>query len=75
MENYTFTADNGTNGIELWVSDGTAVGTTMIEINPTSSSNISHLMVLNNELYFAAEVSVTIGKELYAYMDPSPSEC
>ena len=66
-----FSADNGTNGIELWVSDGTTVGTTMIEINPTSSSTISQLMVMGNELYFAAEVTATIGKELYAYMDPA----
>ncbi|MDN3676440.1 T9SS type A sorting domain-containing protein [Flavobacterium paronense] len=71
-----FTADNGTNGVELWVSDGTSVGTTMIEINPTASSTISNLMVFNNftnELYFSADAGVGIGKELYAYMDPTLS--
>ena len=32
---FFFTADNGTNGIELWISDGTGGGTTLIkDINP-----------------------------------------
>ncbi|WP_309640226.1 ELWxxDGT repeat protein [Flavobacterium sp.] len=70
-----FTADNGTNGTELWVSDGTDLGTTMVvDILPGSaSSTISDLIVLNDELYFGATASNLIGKELYAYKDPSLS--
>lgn len=66
-----FTADNGTNGTQLWVSDGTSTGTTMITINASATSDISDLIVFNNELYFGANAGV--GKELYAYMDPALS--
>lgn len=66
-----FTADNGINGRQLWVSDGTEAGTTIITINPTGTSDISNLIVYNNEIYFAANAGVGIGKELYAYMDPA----
>src|SRR4029077_1969504 len=34
-----FEADNGTNGTELWMTDGTAAGTALLtDINPLSSS-------------------------------------
>lgn len=66
-----FTADNGINGRQLWVSDGTDAGTTIITINSTGTSDISNLIVYNNEIYFAADAGVGIGKELYAYMDPT----
>lgn len=68
-----FTANNGTNGTELWVSDGTDAGTTMVaDIYPGgNSSSISGLTLYNNELYFGATASLTIGQELYAYMDPA----
>ncbi|MFB8790888.1 MAG: ELWxxDGT repeat protein [Potamolinea sp.] len=35
-----FTASNGTNGIELWKTDGTASGTVFVaDINPGSASS------------------------------------
>lgn len=66
-----FTADDGTNGRQLWVSDGTDAGTTMITINSSGTSDISGLTLFNNELYFAATASSSIGQELYAFMDPA----
>ena len=51
-----FRATDGTNGRELWKSDGTASGTVMVkDINSGSaSSHPTYLAVFNNELYFSA---------------------
>jgi len=50
-----FTADDGTNGTELWRSDGTAAGTVMVkDIAPglSESSNPSKLTAMGNTLFF-----------------------
>jgi ELWxxDGT repeat protein len=49
-----FTADDGTNGYELWVSDGTESGTVMLNnLAPGSTSgNPSNFVVLDSALYF-----------------------
>ena len=49
-------ANDGTNGAELWKSDGTSGGTTLIkDINPGSnSSEISGGIIYNGLYYFAA---------------------
>lgn len=53
-----FSADDGTNGQELWVSDGTEEGTKMLKnINPSGASNPKELAVCNGKLYFQASAS------------------
>ena len=51
-----FYANDGSNGSELWKSDGTNAGTTLfkdINVGP-SSSNINHQTVVNGTLFFEA---------------------
>lgn len=66
-----FTAYNVTDfNSNLWVSDGTTAGTTMITINPSGDSDVSNIVLYNNELYFGANDGSGIGTELYSYRDP-----
>ncbi len=62
-----FSANDGTNGRELWVYDGTG-NPVMIEINTTtdSGSNPSNLTVYNNKLCFSADNGEN-GQELWVY--------
>jgi len=61
-----FSASDGTNGEELWKSDGTAAGTVLVkDIGPgPGSSNPSHLTVVNGTLFFRADDG-TNGEELW----------
>jgi len=61
-----FRASDGTNGDELWKSDGTASGTMMVkDINSgSSSSSPSELTAVGNTLYFTANDG-TNGFELW----------
>jgi trimeric autotransporter adhesin len=68
-----FAADDGVNGSELWRSDGTAAGTTMVkDINPGNaedppdpdSSDPTQLTVVGGTVYFVANDGVT-GPELW----------
>jgi ELWxxDGT repeat protein len=61
-----FSANNGVNGSELWVSDGTTAGTQLVaDIEPNqSSSNPAQLITLNNKLYFVA-FNNSSGQELW----------
>lgn len=60
-----FSASNGSNGFELWQSDGTANGTILLkDLNTGGSSSPSYLTVFNNELYFTAS-STSNGNELF----------
>lgn len=57
--------------IELWTSDGTPAGTQMFaNINPTSSGEVSDLIVSGDRLYFTAEGvnpdGTGTGRELWA---------
>ncbi|TVZ55429.1 putative secreted protein (Por secretion system target) [Lutibacter sp. Hel_I_33_5] len=63
-----FSADDGTNGVELWESDGTVDGTKLVkDINVgINSSSPSHLTVYNNKLYFSAD-NGTQGEELWVF--------
>jgi ELWxxDGT repeat protein len=60
-------ADDGVNGYELWVSDGTTTGTTLLkDIYPgPNGSWPSDLMSVGNLLLFVAEDGVN-GRELWA---------
>ncbi len=62
-----FAADDGVEGVELWQSDGTDAGTTLVaNINPAvgGSSSPSNLTVVGNNLFFTAN-NGTSGVELF----------
>lgn len=63
---FYFTATDGINGIELWRSNGTSQGTSMVkDINPGSvNSRPERLTVFGNKLLFFA-TSDTFGLELW----------
>ncbi len=68
-----FRANNGTNGIELWKSDGSAAGTAMIAdintVSTTPNSNPSNLTLFQNKVFFNAQggdVAPATGQELYS---------
>ena len=68
---FIFFADDGKTGIELWASDGSTKGTTLLQdINPSNPSATqhfsrfgSHNMVSGGTLYFAANDGVN-GEDL-----------
>ena len=61
-----FQANNGTNGIELWKSDGTTNGTVMVKDVYTGAGNSSPdwLTNVNGTLFFAA-TDAAAGRELW----------
>ncbi|MEQ1905762.1 MAG: ELWxxDGT repeat protein [Pirellulaceae bacterium] len=60
-----FAANDGINGIELWRSNGSSAGTTMVSnINPTGSSNPANLTNVRGNLFFRATTSAS-GAELW----------
>ena len=62
-----FSANDGTNGDELWKYDGTNAPSMVADIySGGSSSSPTDLTVFNNELYFYAEDG-TNGYELWRY--------
>lgn len=65
-DTYYFTAFDAANGFELWKSNGTSVGTTLVKnINKGSaSSDPSQFVALNNEVYFSAD-DVKYGREIW----------
>ncbi|NJN34624.1 MAG: hypothetical protein HC817_10585 [Saprospiraceae bacterium] len=63
-----FRANDGTNGIELWKTDGTSEGTTLVAniAAGTANSNPSGFLILGNNVYFNATTGITVtGSELY----------
>jgi ELWxxDGT repeat protein len=61
-----FTADNGRNGTELWITDGSEAGTQMVkDIRPgPNGSGPTNLTVMGSHLYFTANDGVR-GTELW----------
>jgi ELWxxDGT repeat protein len=66
-------ADDGVRGMELWKSDGTPYGTTLVaDLAPGSgSSNPQDLTLVGDKLFFTADDGVH-GRELWV-LDTSPS--
>ena len=58
-----FTADDGSNGVELWKTNGTTV-TLVKDINTSGSSNPANLTVVGNDIYFSADDGLK-GTELW----------
>lgn len=60
-----FSANNGTNGIELWKTDGTDAGTVMVkDIRTAGDSNPMNFKAVGQRLFFVAADGVN-GQELW----------
>src|SRR5206468_441715 len=61
-----FPADDGEHGVELWVTDGTTGGTTLLsDLSPgLNSSTPTDLLVVGAKLFFKADDGVH-GRELW----------
>ncbi len=60
-----FSLDDGLNGNELWISDGTLEGTHIVkDINPIGDSNPCNIVCKNEKMYFAADDGIN-GVELW----------
>lgn len=65
-----FTADDGVNGRELWISDGTVGGTRMINdlSGPISASNPGHFTSFNGQLLYTAADAVSGNEPRVAFI-------
>lgn len=62
---FLVSANNGTTGSELFLTDGTAAGTTLLkDINTISSADPQNLVVVDGANYFTANDGRT-GRELW----------
>ncbi len=66
--NLFFIANDGTSGNELWFSDGTEAGTTLLKnlyTNP-NASNAVYFCIMNNKLYFISSKSPLFNTDIWA---------
>lgn len=66
-EHIYFSADDGSNGVELWITDGTSAGTRMVsDLNPGIEGSVPQEITLSgNKLFFTA-FHPEYGRELWA---------
>ncbi|MBT9560019.1 MAG: hypothetical protein IV100_28575, partial [Myxococcales bacterium] len=66
-----FAADDGVNGVELWMSDGTTGGTQeVVNLAPSSaSSSPQALVAIGTTLLFSADADGGLGRELYSFVE------
>lgn len=69
---YFLAQETGTTN-NLWVSDGTAVGTQPITTATSAGALTKDLFLFNNELYFNYRESGLVANSLHAYKDPTLS--
>jgi ELWxxDGT repeat protein len=70
-----FPANDGTNGRELWKSDGTGAGTELVaDINATGDSNPLELVAIDGTIYFTADDGGGLGRQLWSFTPPTPDE-
>ncbi|MDP1835615.1 MAG: Ig-like domain-containing protein [Chlamydiales bacterium] len=63
-----FVANDGTNGVELWVSDGTNAGTHIFQnIQPGGTSSSPNSLTIIGDKLFLAATGPSVGVELYVY--------
>jgi ELWxxDGT repeat protein len=69
-----FTANDGTTGYEIWVTDGTSAGTQLVyDLNPGSTgSTPKTYRIMGNYIYFFATTQAT-GTELWKFPLPTSS--
>src|SRR5262249_37526668 len=61
-----FFANDGTNGQELWTSDGTTAGTTMVaDLSPGSVSTFTTSFAASNGLFYFDVFTSCLGNELF----------
>ena len=67
-----FTARSANEGVELWTTDGTEVGTTLLQdiVQGIEDSNPRYLLVHEDKLYFAALDGVEVSASIHQY-DPA----
>ena len=69
-----FAADDGSQGEELWKSDGTAQGTQLVlDIAAVGGSSPSELIVVDGTLFFTADDG-NLGRELWMIKPLSGSQ-
>ena len=63
-----FTADDGTNGEELWKTDGTAAGTLLVKNLTTGAgaTTFGQFFVVNDKTYFLAKASSATNWSVYS---------